>query len=178
MPFTEYPGFRVTQLPAAGREQMLSAAALNGSAHWSEAANPDGRDEQSISEQFGHDGWHVIDLAAGVEETGMTAQRGTLFPGEYVDHERLRRMVEQELGFTYEHISSVYRQGPLSASQRELRGQIDARLLALSLSGGLMIELAKALGWQVKPGDENGGESCWKLEQALARARAAEAVTA
>lgn len=115
-------------------------------------------------------GWHVADIKGGDEEGGVTAHRGVLHPDEYVNEDALRVLVERELGFTYEQVRSVYRQGPLSASGRELRGRIDARLLALSRSGGHMAELGRALGFPVK---DDG--HCRVMENALARAREEEA---
>ena len=105
----------------------------------------------------------------GWQRAGGTTHRGTLAEGEYVEPELLQIMVERRLGFTYEEIHSVYRQGRMSADQRELRGRIDARLLALSRSGGNMAELGRALGFHV---NESG--SCEALVNALARARREE----
>ena len=116
------------------------------------------------------DGWSVVSIKGGDEEGGVTSHRGVLHPDEYVDSDTLRVLVERELGFTYEQVRSVYRQGPLSADQRELRGHIDARLLALSRSGGHMAELGRALGFDVKA---NG--NCRAIENALTRAREEEA---
>ena len=92
--------------------------------------------------------------------------RGVLRPDEYVDEAALRGLVEQELGFTYEQVRSVYRQGRLSAEQRELRGQIDARVLALSCAGANIALLGRALGFHV-----NDAGACEALNNALARAR-------
>lgn len=111
-------------------------------------------------------GWQVVSIKGGDEEGGVTSHRGVLHPDEYVDQELLRDLVSAELGFTYEQIRSVYRQGPLAADQRELRGQIDARLLALCHAGGHMAELGRALGFPVK---DDG--HCRAIENALARAR-------
>ena len=95
----------------------------------------------------------------GYQDAGMTAHRGTLHPDEYVDENVVRDAAEEVLGFTYEEISSVYKQGPKSPEQRQLRAKIDARLLALSRSGGLS-KLAEILGLNEKT-----------LDRALARAR-------
>jgi hypothetical protein len=101
----------------------------------------------------------------------LTFHRGVLHPDEYVDHAALQEAVERELGFTYEQVRSVYRQGPLSATQRELRGLIDARLLVLSRAGGQMLELGRAFGWGIDDGGK--GDNCRTMERALERARAA-----
>jgi hypothetical protein len=109
-------------------------------------------------------GWHVAD---GPGKGGLTAHRGVLHPEEWEWLERLRLMpmVEAELGFTIAELRSVYRQGRLSAAQRELRGRIDARLLALSCSGGNMALLGHLLGFYVHNGH------CKAITNALARAR-------
>lgn len=114
-------------------------------------------------------GWQVVSIKGGNEEGGVTSHRGVLHPDEYVDEEVLRAAVEAELGFTYDDVHSVFRQGRLSASQGELRAQLDARLLALSRSGANMLELARLLGLAV---DEDRG--CQTLTRSLRRARAAE----
>jgi len=115
-------------------------------------------------------GWRVVSIKGGDEEGGVTSHRGVLHPDEYVDADVLRGLVERELGFSYEQIRSVYRQGPLSATQRELRACIDARLLALSRAGAHMAELGRALGFPIK---DDG--HCRVMENALARAREEEA---
>lgn len=93
-------------------------------------------------------GFGVVDTNAGgvLQDSGLTAHRGVLQEGEYVDAFVLRDAACELLGFTYDDISSVYRQGPLSPDQRQLRARIDARLLSLSRSGGNMAKLADALG--------------------------------
>jgi len=116
-------------------------------------------------------GWSVISMGGGERQrSGMNAHRGVLHPEEHVDHEALRPLVEDELGFTIEEVRAVYRQGPLSHDQRQLRGAIDARVLALSRSGANVALLGAALGFPVKT---NG--NCRAMENALARARAKEA---
>lgn len=110
-------------------------------------------------------GWHVVYAKRGAED-GLTSHRGVLHPDEYVDMSVLRALVEAELGFSYEQVRSVYRQGPLSARQRELRGRIDARVLALSHAGANLALLGRLLGFPVK---DNG--NCRAMENALARAR-------
>ncbi len=92
-----------------------------------------------------------------------------IHPDEWVDREVLRAAVEAELGFTYAQIREVYRQGRKSAAQIELRDQIDARLLAISESGGNMAALATCLGFRRK----NNG-TFRTIENALTRARAQE----
>jgi hypothetical protein len=99
-----------------------------------------------------------------------------LHPDEYVDRDALLGLVESELGFSLDDVRAVYRQGRLSDDQRELRGRIDARLLALSRSGANMLELARIFGFSVNAGNGAGGDSCRTLERAIARARAAELV--
>jgi hypothetical protein len=114
-------------------------------------------------------GWRVVSIKGGDEEGGVTSHRGVLHPHEYVNVDELRALVAAELGFSYEQIRSVYKQGPKSATTRELRARIDARLLALSRSGGHMAELGRALGFPVK---DDG--HCRVIENALTRAREEE----
>lgn len=125
------------------------------------------------------EGWHAVSHISGTGEGGLpdnggiTSHRGVLHPDEYVDQNLLQELVERELGFTYEQVRSVYREGRPSAESRELRAQIDARLLALSDAGGSMLHLARAFGWKIDEAGETGGENCRTLERALERARAA-----
>lgn len=128
---------------------------------------PLGADEWQAAEFMRTGGWTVA-RAKDPALAGMTAHRGVLHPDEYVDEAALRGLVEQELGFTYEQVRSVYRQGPLSADMRELRGQIDARLLALSHAGGNLTALGRALGFYV---DDHG--NCDAMKAAVARAKEA-----
>lgn len=115
-------------------------------------------------------GWSVISMGGGERQrSGMNAHRGVLHPEEHVDADVLRGMVEAELGFSYEQVRSVYRRGRLSAATRELRGRIDARVLALSRSGANIALLGRALGFHV---NESG--ACEALNNALARARKEE----
>jgi len=113
-------------------------------------------------------GYSIVTPSHGRDalESGMTAHRGVLHPDEYVEEDTLRSLIERSLGFTYDQIRSVYRQGPLSPEQRQLRRRIDARMLAISRSGGNMAELARAIGFTVKP---TGDVEVFKA--ALARAR-------
>lgn len=117
-------------------------------------------------QEFADGGFSVLVPARGGREAadlGMTAHRGTLVGDEYIDPFVLRAEVEQALGHSYEDVSSVYRQGPLAAEQRQLRDRIDSRLLALSRSGGSMTTLAKVLDMSEKT-----------VDRALARARQVE----
>jgi hypothetical protein len=111
------------------------------------------------------DGWGRA-YPGGAHDGGMVAHRGVVHPDEYVDAAALKAAVCERLGFTATEIRAVYRQGPLSPEARTLRDRIDLRLLELSESGGLMVELGRALGWAVK---DNG--SCRIMENALGRAR-------
>ena len=82
-------------------------------------------------------GWHVV---------RGTAHRGVLHPDEYVDVPRLRAEVEHRLGFGFDELGAVYRQGRKSDTQLELRARIDARLLELREAGGNMELLAHVVG--------------------------------
>ena len=122
---------------------------------------PDGIETDQSGEFW--DGFSIVSIGnEDVNDAGMVAHRGVLHEDEYVDEPLLKLMIERRLGFTYEQIRSVYRSGPLAADARQLRAKIDARLLALSRSGGVMTLLAEALGL----GDAT-------IERALARAREA-----
>jgi hypothetical protein len=99
----------------------------------------------------------------GAADMGMTAHRGVLHPDEYIDQAVLREAAEEALGFTHEEVSSAYRVGRSTTEQRQLRERIDARLLALSRSGGSMVTLSSALGLSEKT-----------VDRALRRARDVE----
>lgn len=125
-----------------------------------------GREESE--REFAEGGFSVLVPARGgreADDLGMTSHRGALHPDEYVDSDVLRATIEDALGFTYEDVSSVYRQGPLAPEQRQLRDCIDSRLLALLRSGGNMTVLADVLTL-----------SGSVVDRALARAKAAEVV--
>jgi hypothetical protein len=111
-------------------------------------------------------GWRAVSPRSG-DRCGLTAHRGVLHPDElkWLDWGRATAMVEAELGYTITELRSVYRQGPLSGEQRELRGCVDARLLALSRSGGNMTLLGRLIGFYVHNGH------CQAITNALARAR-------
>lgn len=123
-------------------------------------------------------GWSVVDIRWGDEENGgLTAHRGVLHPDDYVDRDLLAALVFDRLGFTPDEVESVYRVGGMTGDQKALRSRIDARLLEVSEAGGNMLELAKALGWTISPPPPSGkGETCRKMERALARAVSARGV--
>jgi len=169
---------------------MLAAAGLNGSAHWreldymeqgvsfGEACDLAAADEAEAHGFLVDGGWHIVEPTKGNERGGGTfSHRGILQGDEHVDIDALHLTVERELGFTTEQVQSVYRSSIgrwMTDEQRELRGQIDARLLALSRAGGNMMALARIFGWHIRPASANGGESCHALENALARAESDE----
>jgi hypothetical protein len=83
-------------------------------------------------------------------------------------------MVEAELGFTFEQVHEVYRQGAgrwMTEEQRHLRARLDARLLQLAKAGGNMVALGRILGFRV----DESKRSCAAITNALARAREKEA---
>lgn len=183
---------RITRLPAAGREEQL--------ARWGLEDRPPVRLRPSWGEEPGDDnafaphqgaasrtglapedvdflrtgGWRIASIDGGDEEGGITSHRGVLHPDEYVNKGVLRKAVEAELGFTYDEVHSVYRQGRLSTSQGELRAQIDARLLALSRAEGNVLALARVLSFRVRTNRPGGGDDCPVFDSALARARSTE----
>jgi hypothetical protein len=119
------------------------------------------REQQAAAFMREGRGFTVV-LEGDEHDAGMTAHRGVLQPGEYVDFFALRSKVEAALGYTYAQISAAYATGRPQADQRQLRDKIDARLLALSVAGGNMTVLAKVLGM---------GHAT--MERALARAKEA-----
>jgi hypothetical protein len=151
--------------PNHGRRKAADVGAIT-------AHEPLGADEHQAAEFMRSGGWTIVHAKdgsrAGVSSHGVN-QFTVVHPDEHVDHEALRPMVEQELGFSYEQVRSVYRQGRKSATQRELRARIDARLLALSRSGANLALLGGLLGFKVE-----ADSHCEPLDNALARARAAE----
>lgn len=114
-------------------------------------------------------GWSLVDPEREGRVSGMTAHRGPLQGDEFVDHEAIVAGVESALGFSFDAVHAVYRQGRLSAAQQEARAAIDARLLELQRGGANMALLARVLGFK-------GSDGAWPtaLVNALRRARAAE----
>ena len=112
-----------------------------------------------MPEDLGHgdyqSGFGIVDTSRGegkgdtygAADMGMTAHRGVLQADEHVDADVLQAAVEAELGYTYAEVSAVYKVGGrLTATQREQRTYIDARLLALSSSGANITLVADAIG--------------------------------
>jgi hypothetical protein len=87
---------------------------------------------------------------------------------EEADRRWLLPLIERQLGFTHDEVRSVYRQGPLSAKQRDFRADIDDAMLALSRGGGNMVLVGRLLGFYVNRG-------CKVINDAVERARAVEA---
>jgi hypothetical protein len=180
---------QITILPPAGREEQLerwgispgrTGDHLHGNdrrGHLADDALPTGDDHDDADDRGLEErgflldgGWHAVTVTeGGGRDGGMTSHRGVLQGHEHVDPAALRAAVENELGFTYDEVRSVYRQGPMSNANRELRERIDARLLALSRAGGHMAALGQALGFPVK---DDG--HCRVMENALTRARKEE----
>lgn len=120
------------------------------------------------------DGFHLVGPGVPFSDGGTVAHRGVLHSDEYVNPDVLQAAIERRLGFTYAEVSAAYDiAGRPSADKLQLRARLDARLLELSLSGGNLLELAKAFGWSVEPAGDSGGERCKRMERAIARARAA-----
>lgn len=175
--------FTVTTLPDAGRKGQLARwgisrdrvggrpqTAIPDLQQGAEPPRPVRRAGNIERAQMGAklgDGWDYATPGADYG-VGLTAHRGVLHPDDYVDTNVVQEAVLERLGFSLDEVRSVYRQGPLSSAQRELRARIDARLMEIAEDGGLMKELGRALGWAVKA---NG--TCQTLSNALARAREA-----
>lgn len=127
-------------------------------------------------------GWGVVETSRGsgglrtqgAGDAGMSAHRGVLRGDEFIDTEAVMHSVERALGFTIDDVRAAYRNGRPSIAQRELRGRIDLRLLALSRSEANMLALARIFGWNVRAAGTEGGDHCDMMERALARARDAE----
>lgn len=102
-------------------------------------------------EQFLREGgWRIVDPAhTWKSDSGMTAHRGVLQSGEYVDEAALLSAVQRILGFTAEEAREAYPPtgGPPSARTRGLRARLDARLADLAEAGHLNVDLlADVLG--------------------------------
>lgn len=72
----------------------------------------------------------------------------TIHPDEYVDADSLRDAVLKEFGFTSEELSRAYTQRveSVTVEDRELRAEMDARMLELRRQGAHMGHFAGALG--------------------------------
>lgn len=157
---------KLTRLPAASREEQLERWGLDGSARWAGVERNDygSPDDAADADFLRGGGWHVVDPEHDGLDSGMTAHRGVLQADEHVDTDVLLLAVEQELGFTLNELCSVYSTGGrIPDHLRELRGRLDARLLALSLAGGNMDLFSRVTG--LAPAT---------LDRALVRAKAAQ----
>jgi hypothetical protein len=123
-----------------------------------------------------HGGFGIVEVSRGNGGTGgtygsgdagMTNSLSSDNVKPYVDMERVKELVEEELGFTLAQVESAYLvPGRPTAERSELRARIDARLLELSAKGGNLSALARVFGWPIY---ENG--QCRIVERALSRAR-------
>ncbi len=171
-PQTSFTGVNV--LAPAGREEQMRRWGVTpdyvGGRYAGHGPDCDHRpddDDTEAADFLQEGGWVIATIVdGGGRSGGLTTHRGVLHPDEYVNEDNLRALVSEHLGFTLAEVRSVYRQGRMSAEGRALRARIDARLLEIEQSGGLMTELGRALGWAV---NENG--NCRTLDNALARAR-------
>jgi len=125
---------------------------------------PLGADDWQAAEFLREGGWtfvHPHDGARAGIRSHVVNQHTVLHPDEHVDVEALRPAFEARLGFTFDELRSVYSTGGrIPAALGELRGRIDARLLALSRSGANMDLFGRVTG--LNPST---------LDRALARAR-------
>jgi hypothetical protein len=156
---------RPTALDNAIARHDLDARGLM-SAFFDGPGNEPATDEGVALDSVRNPFMHVVS-PGGADGGGLVAHRGVLQGTEYVDADVLRKAVEEELGYTYEQIRSVYRQGPLGSEKRKLRSVIDARMLALRRSGANMAELGRAIGFPIK-----ASGNCAVLDNAIARAKA------
>jgi hypothetical protein len=128
-------------------------------------------DDHQAAEFLREGGWtfgtYKDGARAGVSSHGVN-QHTVLHPEEHVDTDALLAAVEAEFGFTKHDVHAVYKTGGRIPDQlRQLRGRIDARLLALSRSGANMALLGRLLGVEYDP----------TVKRALRRARAEEETT-
>lgn len=126
--------------------------------------------ESRTREFLADGGWLLVEPGRGGRRAGGTsAHRGALAPEEYVDEDILRVKLEEHMGFSVEEAHTAYRRdalgGPVPITLRELRGRLDARLLALSRDGVNMDGLATVL--DIHP---------MQFKRALSRARGKEDV--
>lgn len=178
----------VTVLPPAGREEQIERWGLSPDRIGGRVRGAHAEDAEATGYDDGHDvedehagealgflldgGWHAVDPTKGyVRGEGTTSHRGVLHPDEHVDPDALRTAVESELGFSYDDVRAVFRQGRTTDAQLELRARIDARLLELSRAGGELMPLARAFGWAIQEAHTGGGATCRTLWRALERAR-------
>lgn len=98
---------------------------------------------------------------------GMTAHRGILQPGEFVDHEALIFTVERLLGASMEDIGVLFGPGNPDAERLRAKSAIEDKFLELEEDGGNMSLLGSILGFHVRPDDGY----CKKMHRALKRAR-------
>lgn len=153
-------GHKPSKIDTAIARQDLDARGLMRDG--SDGGGSDGNMPEVLLNPF----MHVVS-AGGADGGGLVAHRGVLQDNEFVNPAVLQAAVEEELGYTYEQIRSVYRQGPMSPEKRKLRGVIDARMLALRRSGANMAELGRAIGFPIK-----ASGNCAVLDNAIARAKA------
>lgn len=134
---------------------------------------PLGTEDAQARDFMREGGWTIVTVKDGAR-AGISAHRGAVHADEHVDENVVRAAVVARLGFTFDEVHAVYRQGRLSDQQRELRGRIDARLLALSRVGVQVHQLGKVLGLRMRA-SATGGERCEAVSNALARAKQEEA---
>jgi hypothetical protein len=126
-------------------------------------------EEWQAAEFMRTNGWTMVHSKDGTRagiNSHVVNQHTVLHPDEHVDMEAVGAAIEDEFGFTFEQLHSVYSTGGrIPSTARELRDLMDARLLALSRSGANMDLFGRITGLN---------EST--LDRALARARAKEEV--
>lgn len=129
-----------------GPAPTLASVGLMPEAEY-EAGDPLHREDPAETSWLADGGWTVASpkTEGSGRDGGLTAHRGVLFPGEFVDRLSLRDAVLERLGFTLEQVNSVYKQGRKSDDQRQLRDKIDESLLALSRDGATVSKISEAL---------------------------------
>lgn len=107
--------------------------------------------EAMIQSDFlkGHEGhgWQVVLPRTGGAQGGTVAHRGVLHPAEYVDHERLVRLVGQTVGVSYDELRETFiSRGRPSAEKAKRRAEILAKLRDALGDDGNVSLLAQILG--------------------------------
>lgn len=127
----------------------------------------EGPNEKIEDLPFGH---HVVeDFRPGdleYERGGLTAHRGILQEGEWVDEERLLELLEEQLGYSREDILWAYSSGKPEGDRLVLRDELDLLFLELSRYGANMTELGRMLGFFVE-----NSRKCPVIIRAIKRAR-------
>jgi hypothetical protein len=110
---------------------------------------------------------HFASIKGNLEQgQGLTAHRGVLQEGEYVDPKVMAEAIWQRFQVDAEDISAVFGPGRLSAQDQKLRAWLEDAFLRIQDRGGNMAQFAKVLGWEVRADGYSR-----RMSQALSRAK-------